>query len=232
MSNINVPEGRISSRHTPRPSRIADELLSRIREGGYPVGSRMPSERQLTEEFNVSRPVIREALSMLTTLGVIEVQAGRGTFVVDTHSAREPELPPGGLIDVVNVREVLEIGALRLAQRNARDELRDDVGRALAALTEAVANRLPTEALDRELHRTIIAASGSSMLLQLWDGMERQIAETIRVSPHGRIMSRAILADHEVLARGIAEGGLDEAIAACTRLYDEHRRFLRALLGV
>ena len=60
---------------------VADALCGMLRSGSYRVGDRMPSELELGAELGVSRSTVREAVRELTSLGVLEIQHGRGTFV-------------------------------------------------------------------------------------------------------------------------------------------------------
>ncbi len=211
-------------------SRIADDLLRAIRDGQYPVGTKLPSERQLAEQYSVSRPVIREALGMLSTLDVIETQMGRGAFVTNADVEIEPT-QTFGLLDIVDTREVIEAGALRLASARADDGDRRKVGAAFQALEEAVLGGKETTEPDIALHLSIVEAARSGMLLKLWSDMTGEIAQTVRISPHGKAMSKDILEDHRRLAAGITAGELDEALHACSGLYNDHRQFLRSLLG-
>lgn len=215
---------------TTQRSRIADDLLAAIRSHKYPVGSKLPSERSLAEEYKVSRPVVREALGMLSSLDVLEVQMGRGAFVLSTDIpvAQSSEFR---LVDVVDAREAIEAGALRLAAARARKTERAAVERALLELEQAVRLGSETADADMALHRAIVHAARAPMLERLWADMTSEIAQTIRISPHGRTMSPEILADHRELAAGVTRDELPGALAACARLYDDHRRFLRDLLG-
>lgn len=211
--------------------RVADALIERIRAGHYEIGGRLPPERQLAVEFGVSRPVIREALRMLTMLQVVDVQVGRGAFVIG-----EPDLgtvtglnAPRDLFDVIDVREIVETGALRLAQSRATPSARRAVADALTALRAAVSSGSETAELDVRFHRAIIDASGSELLSDIWTRLENEIRRSIRVSPFGRSMSAAILADHEAVAAGVIEGQLPAALKANTRLHLSHRAFLTEL---
>src|SRR5215472_459434 len=62
-------------------SRLAEQLESRIRQGVYQPGQRLPSEHRLARELGVSRGTLRQALSPLRERGLIEGTPGRGTFV-------------------------------------------------------------------------------------------------------------------------------------------------------
>lgn len=219
----------LDGRNTQR-ARVADDLLREIRDGVHPVGGKLPSERQLAETYGVSRPVVREALGMLSTLDVIDIQMGRGAFVVaaDVSTDQSTEY---GLLDVIDAREVIESGALRLSASRARDEERAGVAESLASLERAVRLGDDTTNADLELHRSIVRAARSPLLEKLWRDMNDEIAQTIRVSPHGRVMSQSILADHRELARGVIDGDVTSALAASRALYEHHRDFLRSLLG-
>lgn len=64
-------------------SRITAMLLRRILAGSYPAGENLPPERDLAQEFGVSRHVVREALKRLDTLGLVSIQQGSGVHVND-----------------------------------------------------------------------------------------------------------------------------------------------------
>lgn len=216
---------------TTQRARVADTLLKEIREGRYPVGSRLPSERQLADTYKVSRPVVREAIGMLVTLDVVETHVGRGAFVTNADVSIEQSTGEYGLIDVVDAREVIESGALRLAAKRARRSERAAVENALRAIEQAMQQGAETADPDLALHRSITEAARSPALLKLWTDMTNEIAHTIRISPHGRTMSEEIYDKHRHLARGVTHGEVGPALQACADLYDEHRAFLRSLLS-
>ena len=62
---------------------VANELLSLIDTGEFPVGSRLPAERVLADRFSVSRPTIREAVIALEAKGYLQVRTGSGVYVLD-----------------------------------------------------------------------------------------------------------------------------------------------------
>jgi GntR family transcriptional repressor for pyruvate dehydrogenase complex len=68
-------------------SRTADEVVHQIEilvlEGILRVGDRLPGERELAKQFDVSRPILREALKVLESRGLLNTQHGGGTFVAD-----------------------------------------------------------------------------------------------------------------------------------------------------
>src|ERR1051325_7140710 len=77
---------------SPRLSdKVAAQLLASIKSGQLSAGSRLPSERELGEQFGVSRTVIREAISSLAARGVIEVRSGSGVHVAAVNAAQVSE---------------------------------------------------------------------------------------------------------------------------------------------
>ena len=68
---------------------ILDDMKAKILRGEYPVGSKLPSERELSEYYNVSRIPVREALKALSDMGILEIKRGAGTFVKSTANAMQ-----------------------------------------------------------------------------------------------------------------------------------------------
>jgi GntR family transcriptional regulator len=66
-----------------RYQQIADDLRARIERGEYPRGSRLPTEKDLMERYDASRNTIRDAVRLCVNLGLVQPQAGRGTFVTE-----------------------------------------------------------------------------------------------------------------------------------------------------
>lgn len=65
--------------------RLADAIRTGINDGTYPAGSLLPSEANLSAEYGVSRPTVRQALAALRTEGLVKVQMGKGSFVRSSH---------------------------------------------------------------------------------------------------------------------------------------------------
>ena len=73
---------------------IKDELLARIEDGTYPVGSTIPPETELAESYGVSRPTVRQALQLLVDAGYLDRRRRRGTIVCDPHASQEAKPAP------------------------------------------------------------------------------------------------------------------------------------------
>jgi GntR family transcriptional regulator len=68
---------------TPLYHQLAEQLTARIRAGEYPPGSRIPSEHQLSTDFSVGRPTVRQAIDLLVRKGLLSKRRGAGTFVCE-----------------------------------------------------------------------------------------------------------------------------------------------------
>ena len=79
-----------------RYQQIADDLRSRIERGEYPRGSRLPTEKELMEYYDASRNTIRDAVRLCVNLGLVQPQAGRGTFVTEEINPLVITLTRGG----------------------------------------------------------------------------------------------------------------------------------------
>jgi GntR family transcriptional regulator len=92
----------VKQRHRALYLAVRDELMRQVREGGFPPGSQLPSERDLTESLGVSRVILREALRVLEEDGVLARRHGVGTFVNEAQklftSALEVNL---GLTEII-----------------------------------------------------------------------------------------------------------------------------------
>jgi GntR family transcriptional repressor for pyruvate dehydrogenase complex len=119
--------------------KIVGQIERRILSGELKVGDQLPSERELSEQFGVSRTAVREAVKTLVEQGLVEVRPGRGTFITNsTSQAARHTLglmmkigQSGNSKDLVEVREIFEPEIAALAATRATEEH-------IAALREAV----------------------------------------------------------------------------------------------
>lgn len=209
----------------PRSAQVREQLEQAIERGDYRAGDRLPSERELSEMFGVSRVSVREAIRSLEAVGLVEVRHGAGMMVIDPSQRATRDLTRWMR---ANRREVLEL----LTVRSALDELAGDEaaqrqdGPGLAAIREAheafVAAVEREEvhalrALDTRFHLAIAAASGSPLLHDLLAELHAHMDEsrTIFFAPSGRPAASA--AEHEAILRAIESGDGQAARQAVSR---------------
>jgi len=120
---------------------IIDAVLS----GTYPPGSVLPAERELAASLHISRTSLRQAITRLQQLGVVESRQGHGTVVLDIEASTHPDLVarlvdrhgPELLTELFEVREALGVLAGRLAAERATAAEIESLDRALAAVRDA-----------------------------------------------------------------------------------------------
>ncbi|MGI9606237.1 MAG: FadR/GntR family transcriptional regulator [Acidimicrobiales bacterium] len=150
-------------------SQIREQLLRRITTGELPPGARMPSERDLAEQFRVARTSVREAMQGLLSLGVIE-RRGNRSFVAEHLPSVVVERPDGQkdfVSELFETRRVLEVPIFSLAAARADDAARQRVAD-LAARFRPDLDIGEFRRLDREFHTTIASSCGNPLLIELY----------------------------------------------------------------
>ena len=190
-------EARQGVRRTAIRVRIINEILQLIRSKKTPVGERLPSEPTLAKSLEVSRPSLREALSVLETVGVLEIRRGSGVYVKDpTAAGLDGTYAPGRravsseeaeqLATVLNkIRDVVEPLAAALAARNASKQDLAGIRFHLGHLVEAArrSDLMAAAHADVAFHAAIAAASGSRILVNVLRTME----EPLRIARESRL---------------------------------------------
>lgn len=149
---------------------ISDQLRKLIVDGEFPVGSRLPSERDLSVQLGVSRPSLREALIALEVEGYIEVHMGSGIYVCPPSPAPEGEIDLStqeGPLELIRARAMLEGEVAYAAAKNGKKAQIDAIEEAFQQMIENTsAGANPLEA-DRLFHIRVAEATGNSVLVGL-----------------------------------------------------------------
>ena len=199
-------------------TQIREQLLQRITTGELAPGARIPSERELSDQFQVARTSVREAIQGLLSLGVIE-RRGNRTCVAE----HLPELsveqgdPKSFVRELFETRRVLEGPIFALATERA-----DDAGRAAVAyVMQRFGDHLEIDGfrrLDREFHTTIASQCGNPLLIELYgkvldqlfrsNDFDALLSDEQNRSGVTRIVVDAI-ADHRRIAAAFEAGDVD-----------------------
>jgi DNA-binding FadR family transcriptional regulator len=173
--------------------RISRELVATIVRGEIASGEALPSEEDLASQFEVSRPVVREAVKELAVLGMVESRQGRSTrvtpagdwnpFAPELLSVRsEVGAVDDFLLELLELRRLIETGAAALAAVRASE---DDLERMAQEVERMEANVHDLERFtdgDLAFHNRLLAATGNHLLIRLID----MIAPALRL---GRMIS-------------------------------------------
>lgn len=111
-----------------KSSIIAEQILQLIRTGQYPVSSKLPPERIIAEQMGVSRPSVREAISALQIVGVLETRPGDGTYISkplisDQLSSQVQTIleQSDSPYEIIQARKAIESGVIHQAIKLATD---------------------------------------------------------------------------------------------------------------
>ena len=225
------------------------QIQGLLERGTLRPGDQLPAERQLAEQFAVSRASVREALRSLELLGVVETRAGGGTFVrqatpEDLARPLSALMARGHTIaDVIEVRGLIEPAiAARAAERITADEL-GELGRILAIQQVKVAAGEPYAEEDSRFHDLIGQAARNELLTTMlgviWDVLRSSREQWLQTSArahasveaHQRIL-QALEAHDPEAARAVAAEHIREVGEGILKLLDQGGLSTRTTSGV
>jgi DNA-binding FadR family transcriptional regulator len=204
--------------------KIADQLRMLIRDGEYPLGSRLPAERDLAQQLGVSRSSVREALIALEVEGLVEVRAGSGVHVVSREtpaSARRVGAGTFGLFEIFRARELVEGEIAALVARDADDVLLGELASALAQMEAEIASGVMPIAGDRRFHLCLAEATDNGPLqrtvAELYDMRNSPLFEKFGQHFESADSWRLAVAEHRAIVQALAARDPDAARAAMQR---------------
>ena len=153
---------------------VLEKMLHLLDCGEYPVGGRLPPERELAERFAVSRPTIREAIVALETLNRVQVRIGSGIYVLpSTPRAGGNAIDPSiSAFELTEARALIEGEAAALAAKMITDDELASLERTLAAMADETEDgKLVSELADKEFHHIISQATRNAMVTAVIDNL-------------------------------------------------------------
>jgi GntR family transcriptional regulator, transcriptional repressor for pyruvate dehydrogenase complex len=172
-------------RSMPVKERVIRRLVELIESGTLVPGEKLPGERDLSDQLQVSRGTVREAVQFVQALGLVEIRHGAGTFVRASTGPHELQAEwrqwtlrhADRVHDLLEVRTALEPFAAELAAARIEGEQLSAMAEALRQM-EAAVERSDTTALvqaDAAFHHAFCLAAGNAALLELADAMGQQL---------------------------------------------------------
>lgn len=166
---------------------VAETIYEMIQTGELKPGEKMDSVQLLAENFQVGRSAIREALSALRAMGLVEMKQGEGTYVRE-FEAEQITYPLSTAIlmnkeDVANlleVRKIIESGTVVAAAIKRTDEQLKTMAEALEEMKRANGNEELGEKADFQFHLTLAEASQNPMLVGLMKNVSGLMVETMK----------------------------------------------------
>lgn len=197
---------------------VVDQIISVITDsvvkGKYKPGMKLPSEYELIEELKVSRNSLREAMKILSAMGVVEIKRGDGTYICSEMKTSVFDNAVFGILyemstddELQELRQIVDEEVARLAMQKVTKEeikaLRTNIGEMEQALQAGDYDQ--TEKLDFTFHQMLIDACKNKFFIRLMQGVyaifEKSIINTVE---YEKEMSR-VVEHHQKILRCVEE---------------------------
>ena len=209
---------------------IVRQVEERIAAGDLRPGDRLPSERELTTQFDVSRSTVREALRVLESSGLVRSRPGDplGPQVIASTAsamrklfARVVDSRRLGVAELLQFRMIIESAAGSVAARLASPSELDELEQALAGMRDAVADGYEAfSAADVRFHEHVARLSGNELLVLCLDAVRSMVLDLISTklaqAPDPQALMERTLAHHRRVIDAMRAGEADE-VARLTR---------------
>ncbi|MGG3842936.1 FadR/GntR family transcriptional regulator [Anoxybacillus kestanbolensis] len=166
---------------------VAEAILHMIQTGQLKPGDKLDSVQQLAENFQVGRAAIREALTALRAMGLIEMRQGEGTYVREFDPAMLSFpistailMSKEDVAHLLEVRKLLEVGAAGLAALKRTEEDLRAMQSALTQMREVIGDEELGEKADFLFHMAIAEATKNPLLVSLMNNVSGMMMETMR----------------------------------------------------
>lgn len=216
---------------------VADSLIDMLRAGDLRPGDRLDSVESLAKSFHVGRSAIREALSALRAMGLLEMRQGEGTFVKQFDPSRFSVpvsvaflMKQEDIKELLEVRKILEVGAVESAAAHYTKEDIESMQQALLAMEKAKGNGDLGEKADLEFHLAIAHATHNQMLINLMNSVSEIMMETMRETRrlwlHSEQKTTTLLEEHRNIMEAIQNR---DAVQAKSLMFEHLTKVEKAL---
>ncbi len=205
-----------------RKTRVYEEIVLKvidmIEQGMLKAGDQLPSERELSETFEVSRSSVREALRALESQGFLESKHGDGTYVA--HQPIEALIDPlvsiifaekDSQIELFEMRRLIEPKIVSLATQRAKPEDLDELEEILEVQEEQVAQGNAGMDFDRIFHEKLVSIASNTVLERLMDSMMDCLTQSRDKSLQIDGRPKKSLAQHREIIDAIKSGDCEVA---------------------
>lgn len=185
---------------------VADDILAMITiEKKFMPGEKLPNENELSEELKISRTTLREAIRILATNGILEIQRGRGTFVKkDLQTDNIEEISSLSKIkanakDLYEMRLIFEPEAAYLAVQRASDA---EIKRILSLgeqIEEYIKLGKDRTEIEQAFHKSIAKATHNEFMNKLMPVIYQAIDKGVALSEEKEVAVKDTIIDHRMI---------------------------------
>lgn len=185
--------------------RLSDVTAKRIRnmieESRFKVGDKLPNENDFANELGISRSTLREAIKALTSLGILEIRRGKGTFVTDSTVIESGDLGEinSGLGDLFEMRLMFEPECAYYAAQRATDEEIDIICKYGEAVEKKIKSGEDRTYEEQKFHESIANATHNAFVQQFMPIIFNAIKKGVIVMQKDKIVSDDNLNDDRLI---------------------------------
>ncbi|WP_309866092.1 FadR/GntR family transcriptional regulator [Desmospora profundinema] len=196
---------------------VAEEIKGMMERGELKPGDKLASVKELAESFDVGRSAVREALSALRAMGLLEMRQGEGTYVrpFDIHALSRPIasallMSREQIMDLLEVRKVLEVGSAAICAGRREESDLAEMERALAEMEAALGQEELGEQADVHFHFAIARGTKNQILVDMMNTISDTMRQTMRESRRiwlyaEEAMAERLLRDHQSIYEAIRD---------------------------
>lgn len=197
---------------------LARKLVADLASGKYPVGSRLPAERELAQQYDVSRPTVREAVIALEVQGLVEVRIGSGAYVVALPGKKRVAGFNISAFELTEARLLFEGEAAALAATQVTAEELAEIEGLVRDIARENQDPKGTDKADRAFHLAIAKATRNAAVYEtvekLWSlrytspeaALLHEKARTANVKP--------VVEEHSAVLEALRKGDPNAARSA------------------
>lgn len=185
--------------------RLSDVTAKRIRnmieENRFKVGDKLPNENDFANELGISRSTLREAIKALTSLGILEIRRGKGTFVTDSTVIESGDLGEinSGLGDLFEMRLMFEPECAYYAAQRATDEEIATICKYGEAVEQKIKSGEDRTFEEQKFHESIASATHNAFVQQFMPIIFNAIKKGVIVMQKDRMVSDDNLNDDRLI---------------------------------
>ena len=175
---------------------VVDHIIDQIARKELNVGDRLPPERTLSTQLNVSRATVREAVKVLNYMGFVDSNQGSGNYVTDTYERTVANIMRvmylRGDVDFqsfTDFRQMLELGSFDLALKNATQEQKDEMKQVVNLLDICRDDNL-IFSLDNRFHTLLAEASHNPMIITNFHALTKVIDAYMSDTYYGTVTKK------------------------------------------
>ncbi|HXI54581.1 MAG TPA: FadR/GntR family transcriptional regulator [Polyangia bacterium] len=192
---------------------IAEQIRDLLASGQYPLGARLPPERDMAAQLKVSRTSVREAIIALELAGLVEVRIGSGIYVSRVPGAGQPLFEAGdggpGPFELLKARRIVEGEVAAEAAESIDDAALTELEHTIDAMEGMTPGSPEDDDRDRRFHVGIAEATHNGALVQTvrhyWDMRRGPMWRKLERHFQSPALRAAVIADHREILRALRE---------------------------